>query len=116
MLRKFRFALVALFAAGLLFSLSNVSSAYEEAPARVTVQVTALGAPVRGADVSVGESSDVTGINGNYVFVVSKGTYTVSVADHHDNTDSREVRVHPGEIIQVTFDLGAAGRPATGDH
>jgi uncharacterized membrane protein len=114
MFNKLKFALVSLMAAGLIFCLGNVSTAYDEPPATVIVQVTAMGSPIEGAEVSVGDASDTTGHNGNYVFQVDKGTYTVSVADSHGNTDSREVRVNPGEIMQVTFDLGAAGRPATG--
>ncbi len=60
--------------------------------------------------------SGTTGANGNTVFSVESGHHTATVADHHDNTDSREVSVSAGEIIQVTFELGAAGRPATGSH
>ncbi|MFQ5787105.1 MAG: hypothetical protein ACE5H1_03915 [Thermodesulfobacteriota bacterium] len=116
MFNKLKFALVSLMAAGLIFCLSNISSAYDEPPARVIVQVTAMGSPIEHADVSVGDTSDSTGHNGNHVFQVDKGEYTVSVADSHGNTDSRDVRVKPGEIIQVTFDLGAAGRPASGHH
>jgi len=114
MVNKLKFALVSLMATGLIFCFGNVSSAYDEPPATVIVQVTAMGSPIEHADVSVGDNSDSTGHNGNKVFQVDKGTYTVSVEDHHGNTDSREVRVNPGEIIQVTFDLGAPGRPATG--
>jgi len=114
MFNKLKFALVSLMAAGLIFCVGNVSSAYDEPPATVIVQITAMGSPIEHADVSVGDNSDTTGHNGNRVFLVDKGDYTVSVADSHGNTDSREIRVSPGEIIQVTFDLGAAGRPASG--
>ena len=114
MLSKFRYIFVALVVSGLVFCLSNIGTAYDEPPARVIVQVTAMGSPIAHAEVSVGDASDTTGSNGNYVFQVDKGTYTVSVADSHGNTDSREVRVSPGEIIQVTFELGGPGRPATG--
>ena len=116
MINRLKFALVSLMAAGLIFCLGNVSTAYDEPPATVIVQITAMGSPIEHADVSVGDNSDTTGHNGNKVFQVDKGSYTVSVADHHGNTDSREVRVNPGEIIQVTFDLGAPGRPASGSH
>ena len=114
MFNKLKFALVSLMAAGLIFCLGNVSSAYDEPPATVMVVVTAMGSPIEHAEVSVGDNSDTTGHNGNHVFLVDKGTYTVSVADSHGNTDSKEIRVNAGEIVQVTFDLGAAGRPATG--
>ncbi len=119
MLNKFGYMFVALMVAGLIFCVSKASYAADWLPtdsATVIVQVTALGSPIEGAEVSVGDSSGTTGINGNYVFQVDKGTYTVSVTDPHDNTDSREVTINPGEIVQVTFDLGAAGRPATVSH
>lgn len=114
MLSKFRYTFVALVVSGLIFCLSNIGTAYDEPPARVIVQVTAMGSPISDAEVSIGDASETTGKNGNYVFQVDMGAYTVSVVDSHGNTDSREVRVKSGEIIQVTFELGAAGRPATG--
>ncbi len=124
MLNRFKFAFISLMAVGLFFCVSNVASAYDRGgewpptqSGTVIVQITAMGSPIEGADVSVGDSSDTTGHNGNRVFQVDNGFHTVSVTDHHGNTDSKEVRVLPGEIVQVTFDLGAAGRPASGgDH
>ena len=117
MLSKFKCALISLMFAGLILCAGTVSfaGAWNE-PATVIVQVTAAGSPIGDAEVSVGDQSDTTGHNGNRVFQVGKGHHTVSVTDIHGNSDSREVRVNPGEIVQVTFDLGAAGRPATGDH
>jgi len=103
--------------AGLIFSAVTVSIAGDwNEPATVIVQVTAAGSPIEDAEVSVGDQSNTTGHNGNRVFQVGKGHHTVSVTDIHGNSESREVRVSPGEIVQVTFDLGVAGRPATGDH
>ncbi len=117
MLSKLKFSFTLLMAAGLIFCAGTVSfaGAWNE-PATVIVQVTAAGSPIGDAEVSVDDQSDTTGHNGNRVFNVGKGHHTVSVTDIHGNSDSREVRVNPGEIVQVTFDLGAAGRPATGGH
>tara|TARA_B100000959_G_C14652713_1_gene488991 strand:- start:72 stop:446 length:375 start_codon:yes stop_codon:yes gene_type:complete len=112
---KLKFTL--LMAAGLIFCAGTVSIAGDwNEPATVIVQVTAAGSPIGDAEVGIGNQSDTTGYNGNRVFQVSKGHHTVSVTDIHGNSESREVRVNPGEIVQVTFDLGAAGRPASGDH
>ena len=112
---KLKFTL--LMAAGLIFCAGTVSIAGDwNEPATVIVQVTAAGSPIGDAEVSIDDQSDTTGHNGNRVFQVGKGHHTVSVTDIHGNSDSREVRVNSGEIVQVTFDLGAAGRPATGDH
>ncbi len=117
MLSKLKFAFISLMAVGLIFCAGKASFAGDwNEPATVIVQVTAAGSPIEDAEVSVGDQSDTTGYNGNRVFQVDKGFYTVSVTDIHGNSDSREVRVNPGEIVQVTFDLGAAGRPATGGH
>jgi hypothetical protein len=117
MLRKFKCAFISLLAVGLIFYAGTASfaGAWNE-PATVTVQVIAAGSPIEDAEVSVGDQSDTTGHNGNHVFQLDKGHYTVSVTDTHGNSDSREVRVDPGEIIQVTFDLGSAARPASGGH
>ncbi|MHC4268178.1 MAG: hypothetical protein ACYSTS_06895 [Planctomycetota bacterium] len=121
MLNRLKFAFISLVAVGLLFCVSNATFAYDRggewpptAGGTVIVQVTAMGSPIEGAEVSVGDNSGTTGHNGNTVLSVDNGYHTVSVADHHDNAESKEVRVNPGEIIQVTFDLGAAGRPASG--
>jgi hypothetical protein len=117
MLSKLKFVVISLMAAGLIFCADTASFAGDwNEPATVIVQVTVAGSPIEDAEVSVGDQSDTTGHNGNRVFLVDKGFYTVSVIDTHGNSDSREVRVNPGEIIQVTFDLGAEGRPATGGH
>ncbi len=109
MLSKFKYIFVALVASGLIFCLSNIGTAYDEPPARVIVQVIALGAPIEHADVSVGDASETTGKNGNYVFQVDKGAYTVSCTGPHGGSGSQEVSVKPGEIVQVTFELGAEG-------
>ncbi len=123
MLSKMKFAFISLLAVGLLFCVSMSAYAYgrggEWPPTQggtVIVCVTAMGSPIEDAEVSVGDNSGTTGHNGNYTFSVDNGFHTVSVADHHDNAESREVRVNPGEIVQVTFELGAAGRPASGSH
>jgi hypothetical protein len=117
MLSKFKFAFISFMAAGLIFCAGTASfaGAWNE-PATVIVQVTAAGSPIGDAEVSVDDQSGTTGHNGNRVFQVDKGHHTVSVTDIHGNSDSREVRVNPGEIVQVTFDLGAVGRPATEGH
>ena len=117
MLSKFKCAFISLMAAGLIFCAGTACFAGDwNEPATVTVQVIAAGSPIEDAEVSVGDQSDTTGHSGNHVFQVDKGHHTVSVTDTHGNSDSREVRVDPGEIIQVTFDLGSAARPASGDR
>ena len=117
MLSKFKFVIISLMAAGLIFCADTARFAGDwNEPATVIVQVTAAGSPIEDAEVSVGDQSDTTGHNGNRVFQIDKGFYTVSVIDTHGNSDSREVRVNSGEIVQVTFELGTEGRPVPGGH
>lgn len=116
MFNKLKLTFVSLMVAGLLFCVSNVSSAYFEPPATVIVQVIALGAPIEHAEVSVGDNSDTTGHNGNKVFQVSKGHYTVSCTGPHGGSGTQEIFVQPGEITQVTFELGASALHASGGH
>jgi hypothetical protein len=117
MLNKLKFFVISLMAAGLIFCVDTAGFAGDwNEPATVIVQVTVAGSPIEDAEVSVGDQSDTTGHNGNRVFQVDKGFYTVSVIDTHGNSDSREVRVNSGEIVQVTFELGTEGRPVPGGH
>ncbi len=116
MLGKFRYVFVALLGLGLIFCLSNISSAYDEPPATVIVQVIALGSPIEHAEVSVGDATETTGKNGNYVFQVNTGIYTVSCTGPHGGQASQELTVKPGEITQVTFELGAEALHAGKGH
>ncbi len=116
MLSKSKYLIVAIFAAGLVFCLSNLGSAYEEKPASIQVVVSGLGAPLEGAEVTCGEDSSSTGKNGVATFQVSKGFYELSATGPHGGEASRTVRVSPGEIKQVTFELGAGALHASGGH
>lgn len=105
---------------GLLFCASKATHA--EAPwmptdtGSVLVQVIALGYAVEHAEVSIGDSSDTTGHNGNSSFTVDPGFYTVSATGSHGGEATKQVRVHPGEFIQVTLELGSAGLPPAEGH
>lgn len=114
LLSRFKFVFVSIMVASLIFCVSKASIAgSSNEPATVVVQVTAMGSPVENAEVNIDNQSDTTGQNGNRTFHVTKGYHTVTVTDANGNSDSREVRVNPGEIVQVTIDLGSAGRPAS---
>ncbi|MBZ0107457.1 MAG: hypothetical protein K8F52_02210 [Candidatus Scalindua rubra] len=73
----------------------------------ILVQVIALGYAVEDAEVSVGDSSDTTGHNGNRMFSVEPGFYTVSATGPHGGSATKEVRIRPGEFVQCTLELGA---------
>lgn len=120
MLSKFKFAFVSLMAVGLLFCVSKATYATNTwrptDTGSILVQVIALGSPIEHAEVSVGDSSDTTGKSGNRSFTVEPGFYTVSGTGPHGGSASKEVRVQPGEFIQVTLELGAEGLHASGGH
>lgn len=116
MLSKFKYSFVAIVAIGLVFCLSNLGSAYEEKPASIQVVVSGLGYALEDAEVTCGEDSASTGKNGIATFQVRKGVYALSATGPHGGEASREVRVSPGEIVQVTFELGAAALHASGGH
>ncbi|MDP6923308.1 MAG: carboxypeptidase-like regulatory domain-containing protein [Candidatus Scalindua sp.] len=120
MLSKLKIASLSLMVVGLLFCVSQAT--YAAKPfmptdgGSVLVQVIALGSPIEHAEVSVGDNSDSTGHNGNRMFSVEPGNYTVSAAGPDGGSASKEVRVRPGEFIQVTLELGASGLHASGGH
>ena len=114
MLSRSKFVFIALVVSGLVFCLSNVSSAWEESPARVTVTVTGLGTPIEGAEVNFGDYSETTGANVSVIFSVDKGTYAASCSAPHGGSGSTEVRVVAGEITQVVFELGSEALHASG--
>jgi hypothetical protein len=121
MLSKLKFASISLMVVGLLFCVSKATHATNTwrptDTGSILVQVIALGYAVEHAEVTVGDSSDTTGANGNRSFTVDPGFYTVSATGAHGaGTATKEVRVSPGEFIQVTLELGAAGLPAAEGH
>ncbi|GJQ59550.1 MAG: hypothetical protein D8M57_10480 [Candidatus Scalindua sp. AMX11] len=116
MLNKFKYLFVAILATGLVFCLSNLGSAYEEKPASIQVVVSGLGSPLQDAEVTCGEDSSSTGKNGIATFQVRKGEHHLSASGPHGGEASKSIRVQPGEIVQVTFDLGAEALHASGGH
>jgi len=120
MLSKLKFASISLMVVGLLFCVSQATYATNTwrptDTGSILVQVIALGYAVENAEVSVGDSSDTTGHNGNRSFTVDPGFYTVSATGEHGGSASKKVRVNPGEFLQVTLELGSAALPAAEGH
>ncbi|MCP5004336.1 MAG: hypothetical protein GY941_10420 [Planctomycetes bacterium] len=116
MLNRFKYLFVAVVATGLVFCLSNLGSAYEEKPASIQVVVSGLGAPLEHAEVTCGEDSSSTGKNGVATFQVEKGEHHLSAHGPNGGEDSRSIFVRPGEIAQVTFELGAGALHAAEGH
>jgi len=120
MLRKLKFASLSLMVVGLLFCVSKATYATNTwrptDGGSILVQVIALGYAVEDAEVSVGESSDTTGHNGNRMFSVEPGFYTVSATGPHGGAATKEVRIRPGEFVQCTLELGSEALHAGEGH
>ncbi len=112
MLRKLKIASLSLMVVGLLFCVSQATYAGETDwrptdGGSILVQVIALGYAVPDAQISVGDSSDTTGTNGNRMFSVEPGFHTVSATGPHGGEATKVVRIRAGEFVQCTLELGA---------
>ena len=111
MLSKLKIASLSLMIVGLLFCVSKATYAGETDwrptdGGSILVQVIALGYAVEHAEISVGDSSDSTGVSGNRMFSVEPGFHTVSATGPHGGSATKEVRIRPGEFVQCTLELG----------
>ncbi len=122
MLRKLKIASLSLMVVGLLFCVSKATYAGETDwrptdGGSILVQVIALGYAVPGAEISVGDSSDTTGTNGNKMFSVEPGFHTVSATGPHGGASATKVvRIRAGEFVQCTLELGSGGLPPAEGH
>ena len=122
MLCKLKFASISLMVVGLLFCVSKATYAGETDwrptdTGSILVQVIALGYAVEHAEISCGESSDTTGVNGNRSFTVDPGFHTVTATGPHGGaTATKVVRIRAGEFVQCTLELGSGGLPPTEGH
>jgi len=122
MLSKLKIASLSLMVVGLLFCVSKATYAGETDwrptdTGSILVQVIALGYAVEHAEISCGESSDTTGVNGNRSFTVDPGFHTVTATGPHGGaTATKVVRIRAGEFVQCTLELGSGGLPPTEGH
>ena len=120
MLSKLKIASLSLMVVGLLFCVSKATDATNTwrptDGGSILVQVIALGYAVPDAEISVGDSSDTTGDNGNKMFSVEPGFYTVSATGPHGGSATKEVRIRPGEFVQCTLELGGSALFAGDAH
>ena len=107
---------VALFFVGVaVISWASVATvqAYDEKPAQLRVIVTALGQKIPGSAVTVagdhGEESGETASNGQIIFELAPGHYTVSVEGAHGGSGSAKVGLFEDELRQKNFELGLEG-------
>jgi len=122
MLSKLKFASISLMVVGLLFCVSKATYAGETDwrptdTGSILVQVIALGYAVEHAEISCGESSDTTGVNGNRSFTVDPGFHTVTATGPHGGASATKVvRIRAGEFVQCTLELGSGGLPTAEGH
>jgi len=90
--------------------------AYEVKPAKLWVTATAIGTPIEGAEIKVGDNTCTTGKNGTCVFELKPGTYEVSVHEHGGASAHTEVSLEEKNIRFIALDLGASALHASGSH
>lgn len=90
--------------------------AYQVKPAKLWVTVTAIGSPIEGAEIKVGENTCTAGKNGTCVFELKPGTYEVSVHEHGGASAHTEVTLEEKNIRFLSLDLGAVALHPSGHH
>jgi len=90
--------------------------AYDIKPAQLRVIVTGLGQRLPGSKVTVGEESGETAGNGQIIFEVAPGEYTVSVEGAFGGSASTTIMLFEDELRQQNFELGLEGALPHGEH
>lgn len=90
--------------------------AYSTKAAKLYVTAIAIGTPIVGAEIKVGDNACTTGKNGTCVFELKPGVYEVSVHEHGGAAAHKTVCLEEGNILFVSLDLGAKALHASGSH
>lgn len=90
--------------------------AYQVKPAKLWVTVTAIGTPIEGAEIKVGDNSCTTGKNGTCIFELKPGSYEVSVHEHGGAKAHTELVLEENNIRFLSLDLGSAALHPSGHH
>ena len=94
----------------------TTAQAYQVKPAKLWVTATAIGTPIEGAEIKVGDNTCTTGKNGTCVFELKAGTYEISVHEHGGISKHAEVTLEEKDIRFISLDLGAAALHPSGQH
>src|SRR3970040_2977002 len=92
------------------------AQAYQVKPAKLWVTAIAIGTPIEGAEIKVGDNTCTTGKNGTCVFELKAGTYEISVHEHGGISKNAEVTLEKKDIRFISLDLGASALHASGSH
>ncbi len=90
--------------------------AYQVKPAKLWVTAVAIGSPVVGAEIKVGDNTCTTGNNGTCVFELKPGTYEVTVHEHGGASAHTTITLEEKNIRFLSLDLGAAALHPSGHH
>ncbi|MBE7444529.1 MAG: hypothetical protein HS132_04540 [Planctomycetia bacterium] len=90
--------------------------AYQVKPAKLLVTVTAIGTPIEGAEIKVGDNTCTTGKNGTCVFELKPGMYEITVHEHGGASAHTSVNLEEKDIRFISLDLGAAALHPSGHH
>ncbi len=94
----------------------TTAQAYDVKPAKLWVTAIAIGTPIVGAEIKVGDEECTTGNNGTCVFELRPGTYAISVHEHGGQSAHKEVTLEEGNILFVSLDLGSKALHPSGSH
>lgn len=113
----FKKVLAGMFGAALIAGIGmTTAQAYEVKPAKLWVTAIAIGSPIEGAEIKVGDEDCTAGKNGTCVFELRPGTYQVSVHEHGGQSAHTEVTLDEGSIRFLSLDLGAKALHPKGGH
>ncbi len=90
--------------------------AYSVKPAKLYVTAIAIGTPIQGAEIKVGDNACTAGKNGTCVFELKPGSYEVSVHEHGGASAHKTISLEEGNILFLSLDLGAKALHASGAH
>lgn len=90
--------------------------AYSVKPAKLYVTAIAVGTPIVGAEIKVGDNACTSGKNGTCVFELKPGVYEVSVHEHGGAAAHKTINLEEGNIQFLSLDLGAKALHASGSH
>lgn len=90
--------------------------AYQVKAAKLWVTAIAIGTPIEGAEIKVGDNTCTTGKNGTCVFELKPGTYTISVHEHGGQEAHTEVALEERNIRFISLDLGSKALHPSGSH
>ncbi|UJS18220.1 MAG: hypothetical protein L3J17_03945 [Candidatus Jettenia sp.] len=94
----------------------TTAQAYTVKPAKLWVTAIAIGTPIEGAEIKVGDNTCTTGQNGTCVFELKPGMYEISVHEHGGATAHTKVYLEEKDIRFISLDLGASALHPSGQH